>query len=71
MKRNIVSSFSLAVALGLAVIAHAENGITDTEILLGQTAVFDGPASALGQGMRAGLESCFNEVNATGGAMGG
>ncbi|MBN1419794.1 MAG: ABC transporter substrate-binding protein [Planctomycetes bacterium] len=48
----------------------AENGVTDDEIAVGQVAVFEGPANALGLGMRAGLESCFNDVNAAGGVLG-
>lgn len=49
---------------------RAEPGVSDKEIVLGQSAVFEGPASALGLGMRAGLQAYFNQVNASGGIGG-
>lgn len=50
--------------------APAEDGITDREILFGQVAALSGPTSALGQGMRLGIEAAFSEVNAHGGING-
>ncbi len=49
---------------------HGENGITDNEIILGQSCALSGPAMALGSGMRAGLSAYFSEVNASGGIQG-
>ncbi len=43
--------------------AFAENGVTDSEIVLGQSCALEGPAKALGTGMRAGLEAYFAKVN--------
>lgn len=40
------------------------------KIVLGQAAVFEGPASALGLGMRDGLMAAFAEANAKGGVNG-
>ena len=48
----------------------AEPGVTEKEIVVGQCAVFEGPTSALGLGMKAGLEACFSQVNAAGGIGG-
>ena len=45
-------------------------GITDHEILFGQSAVFSGPSKELGQGMRLGIEAAFYEVNEAGGVHG-
>ncbi len=45
-------------------------GITDDAILFGQSAAFSGPASALGLGMRAGIQAAFDEVNEAGGVHG-
>lgn len=62
-----------AIVLALHTIAGqliAAPGVTDSEILLGQTAVFDGPASALGLGMKAGLEAGFQQINDAGGIHG-
>ena len=62
-----------AALLGLAALtapAFAEPGVSADTILFGQAAPLDGPASALGQGMRAGLLAAFAEANAAGGVKG-
>src|SRR5262245_30683247 len=50
--------------------AAAEDGVTPGEIVFGQAAVLDGPASALGQGMRKGIQAAFDEANKNGGVHG-
>ena len=45
-------------------------GVSDTEVFFGQSAAFSGPAEALGQGMRLGIEAAFHEINAQGGVHG-
>jgi ABC-type branched-subunit amino acid transport system substrate-binding protein len=50
--------------------AHAEDGVSADKIVLGQAAALTGPAAALGQGMKAGLEAAFAEVNKAGGIKG-
>ncbi len=45
-------------------------GITDDEVLFGQSAAFTGPAGELGQEMRLGIEAAFNEANVAGGIHG-
>ena len=50
--------------------AHAEPGVFDDRIVFGQSAAFDGPAAALGLGMREGILASFNEANAAGGISG-
>jgi ABC-type branched-subunit amino acid transport system substrate-binding protein len=47
--------------------AAAEDGVTPDTIVFGQAAVLEGAASALGQGMRAGISAAFEEVNKKGG----
>ncbi len=49
---------------------RAENGVTPDTIVFGQAAVLQGPASALGLGMKAGLEAAFDEANRKGGVHG-
>jgi ABC-type branched-subunit amino acid transport system substrate-binding protein len=44
--------------------ARGENGVTDHEILLGQSCALSGPAQAVGIGMRAGLNAYFMKINA-------
>jgi ABC-type branched-subunit amino acid transport system substrate-binding protein len=50
--------------------ASAEDGVSGDKILFGQAAALDGPAAALGQGMKVGLEAAFAEVNKAGGVKG-
>jgi branched-chain amino acid transport system substrate-binding protein len=64
---------SLAVSAAVACwcgLAHAENGVAPDRIVFGQAAVLQGPASALGLGMKAGLLAAFAEVNRKGGVHG-
>lgn len=49
---------------------QAESGVYDDHILFGQSAAFEGPAAALGLGMREGILAAFNEANAAGGVKG-
>jgi ABC-type branched-subunit amino acid transport system substrate-binding protein len=55
-------------AVGLP--ASAEDGVSGDKILFGQAAALDGPAAALGQGMKVGLEAAFAEANKAGGVKG-
>ncbi|MEZ5936053.1 MAG: ABC transporter substrate-binding protein [Alphaproteobacteria bacterium] len=48
----------------------AEPGVAANSITFGQSAAFDGPASALGQGMKAGILAAFEEANRKGGVSG-
>ena len=45
-------------------------GITDDEILFGQSAAFTGPIAALGEAMNLGIEAAFHEANQAGGVHG-
>ncbi|HEV2955742.1 MAG TPA: ABC transporter substrate-binding protein [Xanthobacteraceae bacterium] len=70
--RRCGAAAALAGALALAPAnpAAAEDGVSADSITFGQAAVLDGPASALGQGMRAGIRAAFEEVNARSGVHG-
>ena len=48
----------------------SEPGISDDEILFGQSAVISGPSQELGKGMRLGIEAAFHEANLNGGIHG-
>jgi ABC-type branched-subunit amino acid transport system substrate-binding protein len=67
-------AIAIAACLGAAVAAMApavaEDGVSGAKIVVGQVAVLDGPASALGLGMRQGLEAAFAEANKAGGVKG-
>jgi ABC-type branched-subunit amino acid transport system substrate-binding protein len=50
--------------------ASAEDGVTADTIVFGQAAALNGPAGALGTGMKAGIEAAFAEANKKGGVHG-
>ena len=60
----------LAALLATGIPASAENGVSADKIVFGQATALEGPASALGQGMKMGLEAAFAEVNKAGGVKG-
>jgi branched-chain amino acid transport system substrate-binding protein len=63
-------ALSLAASLAALGPALAEDGVTPDTIVFGQAAVFEGPASALGIGMRTGISAAFEEANKQGGIHG-
>ena len=50
--------------------AFAENGVFTDKIVFGQVAALEGPAKALGLGMREGILAAFGEINRAGGING-
>lgn len=69
MKHVIKWLLGISLAL-LALGTQGETGVTPTTILIGQSAAFTGPASELGNEMRAGANAYFRFVNANGGING-
>lgn len=59
----------LAACLALPQTAPAQ-GVTADTIIIGQSAALSGPAQALGQQMKAGMEAYFKSVNSKGGVNG-
>ena len=45
-------------------------GVSDAQVLFGQSAAFTGPARELGRQMRLGIEAAFHEANQAGGVHG-
>lgn len=70
MVRIAIATASCIVLSGIANPVHAEDGVSADTITFGQAAVLQGPASALGLGMKAGLEAAFDEANRKGGVHG-
>src|SRR5256885_13789203 len=75
--RLVVAAAALAFVLNLlgtpasgAEPDASEAGVSDNRILFGQSAALEGPAAALGLGMREGILAAFHEVNAAGGVKG-
>ena len=50
--------------------SFAEDGVSKDKIIFGQIAALEGPAQALGQGMREGILAAFEEANRAGGIGG-
>ncbi len=65
-----MASIALAGFMAALPAAHAEDGVSADKIVLGQAAALTGPAAALGQGMKLGLEAAFAEANKAGGIKG-
>lgn len=70
-RRKLLSLGALALLSGgLALTAHAEEGVSDKEIRIGMANALSGPASGLGVNLKAGAEAYFARVNAAGGVNG-
>jgi ABC-type branched-subunit amino acid transport system substrate-binding protein len=65
----MIRAFFAALALAAAGFASAQ-GVTDTQIVLGQSVALSGPAQQLGIDMQQGAMLYFNQVNAHGGVNG-
>src|SRR5262249_50270040 len=50
--------------------AAGEDGVSADKIISGQAAALGGPAGALGQGMKIGMDAAFAEANKAGGIKG-
>jgi ABC-type branched-subunit amino acid transport system substrate-binding protein len=72
MRAPLFKAFPVAFAalLAMATAVFAEDGVSADKVVFGQAAALDGPASALGQGMKIGLEAAFAEANKAGGVKG-
>ena len=70
MLKNLPAALFLLVVFGTSPGVRAENGVTDKEILLGQSAALTGPAAELGKQVKAGAEAYFKVVNNQGGVHG-
>ena len=69
MKRRVAILLA-GLTVALAAPARAEVGVTPDRIVLGQAAVFSGPAAQLGIQMRNGIKAYLDHVNAQGGVHG-
>jgi len=67
LKKIIVASLALAAVPAMA---QQQPGVFPDKIVLGQAAVFSGPAAQLGTQMRNGIKSYFDYINEKGGVHG-
>jgi len=68
--RRLVGGLLPAACIALSAAAHAEVGVTASEIVVGMCNVQSGPASALGIGVKKGSLAYFDSVNKAGGVHG-
>lgn len=67
---NKVTAWLLALAVAAPISARSEVGVSPGRVLLGQAAVFSGPAAQLGIQMRNGIKAYLDHVNTQGGVHG-
>jgi branched-chain amino acid transport system substrate-binding protein len=70
MKRRHSILAAVGLAAGLAVPVFAQQGVTDTEILVGDILPLTGPPALLGVAHNLGVKVAVSEVNAAGGING-
>jgi branched-chain amino acid transport system substrate-binding protein len=70
LRRSLHSAVLTAALLAAASAQAGDPGVSADRIVLGQAAAFEGPAAALGLGMREGLSAAFAEANKAGGVHG-
>jgi len=68
--RRVVLGLGLAVACALPMIARAETGVTDKEILIGHLGVLTGPLASTGKYVFDGIDVVYDRVNREGGIYG-
>jgi branched-chain amino acid transport system substrate-binding protein len=65
-----MKQFLFLVAVLVAAASAAAQGVSDTQVVLGQSVALTGPAEQLGKDMQLGATLYFNAVNAKGGVNG-
>jgi ABC-type branched-subunit amino acid transport system substrate-binding protein len=68
--KNWIGWLAFLLALFGSLSVWAETGVTDSEVLLGQSAAFKGAAAGLGTELWRGAQAYFDKVNAAGGVNG-
>lgn len=74
MKRKLmeaaIAATATAVLAAAVSVSHAEDGVTQSEVVIGMANALNGPASGLGTNLKAGAVAYINKVNAGGGVHG-
>ena len=70
-RRDLLSAALSTTALGLTRNAYgSQNGVSESEVLLGQSAVLSGPLGVAMKAFNAGAHLAFDDINARGGVVG-
>jgi ABC-type branched-subunit amino acid transport system substrate-binding protein len=67
---GLAAHFTCCFLLTAGSPAAADDGVSADKIVFGQAAALSGPAGALGQGMKVGMDAAFAEANKVGGVKG-
>ncbi|MFH1093420.1 MAG: ABC transporter substrate-binding protein [Candidatus Omnitrophota bacterium] len=70
MRKLVIALLTVCFVVSLSAAVFAEIGVTESKIVIGQSAVLTGPTKALGTGMKAGMEAYFGYINSQGGVNG-
>ncbi|MBU1043604.1 MAG: ABC transporter substrate-binding protein [Candidatus Omnitrophica bacterium] len=70
MKKLVIALSVVCFVLGVNAIVFAETGVTESKIIIGQSAALSGPTKALGIEMKAGMNAYFGYINSIGGVNG-
>jgi branched-chain amino acid transport system substrate-binding protein len=68
--RNLLSVTAAALLMSTGIAFAAEQGVTDTEILIGEVDPYTGPPALLGKAHTVGVQLAFAEANNAGGVNG-
>jgi branched-chain amino acid transport system substrate-binding protein len=68
--RNLLSATAAALLMSTGIAFAAEQGVTDTEILIGEVDPYTGPPALLGKAHTVGVQLAFAEANNAGGVNG-
>jgi branched-chain amino acid transport system substrate-binding protein len=69
-RKSIVKPLIFVILLAFNAFVHAQQGVSDREVIIGQFAALSGPAAQLGLRMQAGIKLHFDAVNKAGGING-
>jgi branched-chain amino acid transport system substrate-binding protein len=69
-KKIILKPLISVILLVSSTLLHAQQGVSDREVIVGQFAALTGPAAQLGLRMQAGIKAEFDAVNKAGGING-
>ncbi|MBK0391917.1 ABC transporter substrate-binding protein [Ramlibacter algicola] len=70
LRRRWLQAAMVAALAGASAVAHAQDGVTKSSLVLGQSLALTGPGSALAGPFHTGAKLYFDKVNAAGGVNG-
>lgn len=65
--KSVLGGLVAGLSMLFSGVLHAETGVTDNVIVVGQSAPLSGPSMELGNEMKFGIQLYFDQINAQGG----